>query len=81
MRETIAISKFKATCLRLLDDVKKTGNSLIVTRRGEPIALIMPPPPPAQSDRWLGSMKGELTLAGDVVAPVLGETNWEALGE
>ena len=65
----------------MLDDVKKTGKSLLVTRRGEPIALIMPPPPSAQSDHWLGCMKGELTITGDIVSPVLGETNWEALRE
>ena len=33
MPETIAISKFKAKCLRLLDNVKKTGNSILVTRK------------------------------------------------
>ncbi|MBW2337861.1 MAG: type II toxin-antitoxin system Phd/YefM family antitoxin, partial [Deltaproteobacteria bacterium] len=40
MPETIPISKFKATCLRLLDNVNKTGKSIIVTRNGEPIALV-----------------------------------------
>jgi len=44
MQETISISKFKATCLRLLDSVNKTGKSIIVTRKGEPIALVTPPP-------------------------------------
>jgi prevent-host-death family protein len=44
MPETISISKFKATCLRLLDNVNKTGKSIIVTRNGEPIALVTPPP-------------------------------------
>ena len=44
MIDTIAISKFKATCLALLDSVNKTGQPLIVTRRGEPIAQIVPPP-------------------------------------
>ena len=81
MRETIAISKFKATCLQLLNDVKKTGKSLIVTRRGEPIALVIPPPPSAQSEHWLGSMRGELTITGDIVSPAAGGTDWEASGE
>jgi hypothetical protein len=35
MQETISISKFKATCLRLLDNVKKTGKSILVTRKGD----------------------------------------------
>jgi len=46
MNQTIPISRFKATCLRLLDDVNKTGQPLLVTRNGEPIALVSPPPPP-----------------------------------
>ncbi len=44
--ETIMISKFKATCLAVLNKVKQTGQPVLVTRRGEPIALIEPPPQP-----------------------------------
>jgi len=34
--KTVTISKFKATCLAILGNVKKTGRSILVTRRGEP---------------------------------------------
>ena len=68
MNQTVTISKFKATCLRLLDDVYKTGKPLLVTRNGEPIALVSPPPPP-KSDDWIGSMRDKLELTGDVVSP------------
>ena len=79
MLETIPISKFKATCLRLLDNVKKTGNSIIVTRKGEPIALVSPPPPPAKPDGWLGCMKDTVKIKGDIISPVLDEKDWEVL--
>jgi prevent-host-death family protein len=52
--EVVPISKFKATCLALLDKVKKTGKPILVTRRNEPIALITPPPKPKQPACWLG---------------------------
>jgi len=78
MMEEISISKFKATCLRLLDSVKKTGRPLLVTKKGEPIALVTPPPPP-QSKAWLGSMKGTIKITGDIISPVLAEEEWEVL--
>ena len=79
MPETIAISKFKAKCLRLLDNVKKTGNSILVTRKGEPIALVTPPPPSPIPDRWLGCMQDTIKIKGDIISPVLNEKAWEAL--
>jgi prevent-host-death family protein len=79
MQETIPISKFKATCLRLLDNVKKTGKSIIVTRNGEPIALVTPPPAPPKPDPWMGCMKGRIKITGDILAPVLDEKEWEVL--
>ena len=79
MPEKITISKFKATCLRLLDNVKKTGNPLLVTRKGEPIALVTPPPPPPKTKAWLGSMKDTVKITGDIISPVLDEKDWEVL--
>ena len=38
--EVISISQFKATCLAVLDKVKRTGKPVLVTRRGIPIAMI-----------------------------------------
>ena len=78
MEKTIPISKFKATCLRLLDNVKKTGNSILVTRKGEPIALVIPPPPP-KTHTWLGCMKGKIKITGDIISPVVDEKEWEVL--
>ena len=79
MLEKVAISKFKATCLRLLDNVKKTGHPLLVTRKGEPIALVTPPPPPPKSQAWLGSMKDTVKITGDIISPALDEKYWEVL--
>ena len=46
--EVVTISKFKATCLAVLDKVKRTGKPILVTRRGEAIATITPPPEPPE---------------------------------
>ena len=79
MQETISISEFKATCLRVLDNVKKTGLNILVTRKGEPIALVIPPPPPPVTKTWLGSMKDTVKIAGDIISPVVDEKDWEVL--
>ena len=79
MDETIPISKFKATCLNLLGQVKKTGKTILVTRKGEPIALITPPPAPSKPKSWLGMMRDDIKINGDIIAPVLNEKEWEVL--
>ncbi|MEA1936010.1 MAG: type II toxin-antitoxin system prevent-host-death family antitoxin [Thermodesulfobacteriota bacterium] len=79
--ETIAISKFKATCLAVLNRVKQTGKPVLVTRRGEPIALIEPPPQPKRRESWLGMFRSRGTITGDIVSPALSSSEWEALGQ
>jgi len=77
--EQIAISKFKATCLAVLERVRKTGQSILVTRFGEPVAQIDPPAPAAISERWLGSMRGSMKILGDIVSPATDPDDWEVL--
>lgn len=78
--ETIAISEFKATCLAVLERVRRTGASIVVTKRGEPVAEINPPSAATTGRAWLGSMRGSAELADDLVAPVGRADEWEALG-
>jgi prevent-host-death family protein len=77
--ETLAISKFKATCLAVLERVRRTGQSVLVTRFGEPVAQITPPPVPAPGGRWLGTFRDSGEIVGDVVAPASDEEDWDAL--
>ncbi len=79
MVEEITVSKFKATCLALLKKVKRTGKPIIITRKGEPIAQVVPPPPPPKQGSWLGSFKSTGKIVGDIVSPATDERNWEAL--
>ena len=80
-KEVVTISKFKATCLALLDKVKRTGQPILVTRRGEPIALVSPPPEPEKPDSWLGMFQSRGKIIGDIVSPILDQTVWEVLKE
>lgn len=74
----VTISKFKATCLELLRAVQKTGEPLIVTRLGKPIAQVLPPPPePESRGKLFGSAPGKIT--GDILSPASDESEWEVL--
>jgi prevent-host-death family protein len=77
--EEIAISKFKATCLAVLAQVSKTKRPVLVTRFGKPVAEIGPVRDKSSSRRWLGSMAGTVEIHGDIVGPVVGPEEWEAL--
>ena len=77
--ESIPISKFKATCLAVLHKVRSTGESVLVTRRGEPIAEIVPPSRLAQKDRRLGALAGRGRIEGDLLAPAVQPGEWEVL--
>ena len=74
----IAISKFKAKCLGILEQVRKTRRPIRVTRFGEPVAEVIPPSPGKASGRQLGSMVGTGEILGDIVSPTGSWDDWEA---
>ena len=77
--QEVAISEFKAKCLALLEEVDKTKVSLRVTKRGRPIAEVIPTSPNMEERNWLGSMSDSLEITGDVVSPVIEIQEIEAL--
>lgn len=77
LMEKIPVSLFKATCLKLFSRMKKTGLPVMVTRNGEPLAIVYP----AQGDEDrapFGAMKGTVVFHGDPTEP-LPEKTWEVL--
>ena len=68
--KTVPAGHFKAHCLALLDKAARTRQPLIVTKRGKPVAKIVPAALPAPKG-LLGSVK----FHGEIVAPILDE--WE----
>jgi prevent-host-death family protein len=76
--EEIAISKFKATCLAVLERVRKTRKPIRVTRFGKPVAEVVPPSAPPRPKSWIGSLEGTARIVGDIISPVADEQDWEA---
>jgi prevent-host-death family protein len=62
---TVAASEFKAKCLRLLDRVEEEGETLVITKRGRPVAKVIPVTGGKRSLR--GSWKGLVKIKGDIV--------------
>jgi antitoxin (DNA-binding transcriptional repressor) of toxin-antitoxin stability system len=75
--EEVAISQFKAKCIAILQRVKKSGRPIRVTRFGQVIAEVHPPPGSQRVPR-LGTGRGSGVILGDIVGPVSEESDWEA---
>jgi len=66
----MAISKFKATCLAVLERVRKTKKPILVTRFGEPIAEAVPPSVRARRSNWMGSMAERVEILEALSRPL-----------
>jgi prevent-host-death family protein len=65
--DTIPAGQFKARCLAILDDVKKNRRSIVVTKRGKPVARVIPCEPEQEAP----SLEGSVLHEEDLVAPML----------
>jgi prevent-host-death family protein len=71
----IPAAVFKAECLNLMDEVARTGQPIVITKHGKPVAQLVPIP--AQPESLFGYMKNTVSIKGDIVTPVREE--WSAL--
>jgi len=69
----IAAGEFKAKCLALMEDVRSTRQPIIITKRGKPIAKLVPAE--TEKDEWIGRLKGVIKIVGDIESPIEG---WES---
>lgn len=75
----IAIGAFKQTCLRLLEGVRQDGQPILITKRGEPVAMVVPVPRALLGQDWGDRMRGTGRILGDLTAPATSPDDWEAL--
>jgi prevent-host-death family protein len=74
MQTTIAAGEFKAKCLKILDEVAATRETLVITKHGKPVAQVIPPP---TEEDIVGSMKGSVLWMGDIISPI--DVEWDAM--
>ena len=77
--EEVPISQFKAKCLALLEQVRKTKRPLRITRHGKPVADVVPAAPSVDRAALFGSMRNSMEILSDIVSPVIELDDIEAL--
>ncbi len=61
----MSASEFKAKCLACLTEIEQSGESITITRRGRPVAVVGPTPKASTSLR--DRFKGKIKIKGDIV--------------
>ena len=74
---TMTATEFKAKCLAVLDDVRSSGETVTILKRGKPVAQLVPPAP-VSSGYPQEELRGSVVFHGDVVEPALPAEAWDA---
>jgi prevent-host-death family protein len=74
---TIAAGEFKAKCLALMEDVQSTRQTIVITKRGKPVAKLVPVE--SKRDNWIGRLNGKMRIVGDIESPVVPLEDWDVL--
>ena len=64
----VAATEFKANCLRLMDEVARQRQPIIITKRGKPVAKLVPME--EQAIDLFGYMAGTAKICGDIISPI-----------
>ena len=72
--KTIPAGAFKARCLAIMDEVQAKRQSVVITKRGRPVAKLVPVE--EKKDEIFGFLKGKGKVVGDVVSPVMTPEEW-----
>ena len=67
-------TEFRAKCLGLMDEVAETGREIVITRRGKPVARLVPYWRRPRS--LFGMDRGRIESLGDIIAPI--DVEWDA---
>jgi prevent-host-death family protein len=72
--KTIPAGKFKARCLAIMDEVQAKRQAVVITKRGKPVAKLVPVE--QEKDDIFGFYKGKIKVTGDVVSPAITPEEW-----
>ena len=79
---TINATEFKAKCLHLMNEVAESGEEIVITKHGAPVAKLTPVREKRKAPRqkpttpWFGRDKGKIQILGDIISPL--DEEWEA---
>jgi prevent-host-death family protein len=71
-------SEFKAKCLKVLDEVERTGEAVELTKRGKIVARVVSARALTERPTWR-LLRGKMEILGDIVGPVIPPEHWNAV--
>ena len=71
----MAAGEFKAQCLAIMDQVFESGEPVLITKHGKPVAKLIPAE--KHTDDMFGYMTGKAKIVGDIVGPATPLEDWE----
>ena len=75
--KTIAAGTFKARCLAIMDEVQAKRQAVVITKRGKPVAKLVPVEKEAKDDIFgFFKGKGTIEIKGDIVSPAFSPEEW-----
>jgi prevent-host-death family protein len=74
LMRSIKASEFKAKCLKVMDEVAESGEPVVITKYGKPVAQLGPVGGERKSI-W-GLHKGQIEILGDIIEAI--DVEWEA---
>ena len=75
--KVVAAGEFKQKCLKLMDEVRSKRVSVLITKKGEPVARLVPVDAQPETDVF-GCLAERLEVLGDIEAPVVPPEDWGA---
>jgi prevent-host-death family protein len=76
--KTMAAGAFKVHCLKVMDEVQSKRQAVLITKRGKPVAKLVPVE--KQTDDIYGFFAGKGKIVGDIVSPAFSLEEWGNLG-
>ena len=78
MGKSLGAAEFKATCLRVIKQMDRDREPVIITNRGRPVAVLSPPPASRERPSILGAMRGSVLEYEDPFLPATDASDWTA---
>jgi prevent-host-death family protein len=75
--KSMPAGEFKARCLRIMEQVRTTRQPVVITKRGRPVAKLVPVG--KDGDDIFGCLKGVFEIVGDIESPLVPPEDWEAM--
>lgn len=74
--KTISAAEFKARCLNLMEAVQKDREPVLITKRGKPVAKLVPAG--KSGNDLIGRLEGVIEIVGDIESPIEPTEAWES---